>query len=75
MINTSNILWRFWKAAINTAYPAYGAAVGMLIAAAIIYQTAAPYPSPTAVVAQGRAPAKGDMGARPIYCIFGHWLL
>ena len=25
------------------------------------------YPSPTAVVAQGRAPGTGDMGAKPIY--------
>ena len=39
----------------------------MVIAPATIYQTAAPEPTPIAVVAQGRAPATGDMGARPIY--------
>ena len=45
----------------------------MVVAPPTIYQTAAPYTSPIAVVAQGRAPAAGDMGARPIYGILCHW--
>ena len=42
----------------------------MVSATATIYQAAPPYSSPIAVVAQGRAPTKGDMGATPIYGIF-----
>ena len=42
MINTSNILSILWKAAMNAAYPTYGAAVAMIIAPATTYQTAAP---------------------------------
>ena len=79
MINTSNILFIIELllsiAAPIAAYPRYGAAVDIAIAPAIKYQTAAPYPSPIAVVAQGRAPAAGDMGARPIYGIFCHWCI
>ena len=52
------------------------AAVATTIATATTYQTAAPYAPPIlAVVAQGRAPAEGDMGARPIYSILCHWCL
>ena len=73
IIVTSNILCMLWKAATNAAYPTYGAAVVIVMAPATTYQTAAPYPSPIAVVAQGRAPAKGDMGSRPIYGILWYW--
>ena len=62
-----------WTAAPIAAYSTYGAAVDITIAAATTYQTAAPYASPPiALVAQGRAPAAGDMGSRPIYGIFGN---
>ena len=60
-------------AAPIAAYSQYEAAVDIAIAPATEYQTAAPYTAPIAVVAQGRAPAAGDMGARPIYGIFCHW--
>ena len=60
------------KIRIIAVHTTYGAAVAMVIAPATIYQAAAPYPSPIAVVAQGRAPAKGDMGARPIYGKYGN---
>ena len=67
--DTSNILCILSKAAPNAASPIYGAAVVMATTTAIATELAAPYISPIAVVAQGRAPAKGDMGARPIYGI------
>ena len=57
-------------------YQTYGAAVATTIATATTYETAAPYAPPLiAVVAQERAPAEGDMGARPIYGILCHWCL
>ena len=61
-------------AALLAAYPIYGAAVDIVVAPATTYQAAA-YCSPIAVVAQGRAPDAGDMGARPIYSILCHWCL
>ena len=60
-------------AALIAAYQIYGAAVDIAVAPATTYQTAAAYSSPIAVVAQGRAPNEGDMGARPIYSILCHW--
>ena len=50
----------------KAARPIYGAAVAISIFPSIATATAASYPYPTAVVAQGRAPATGDMGARPL---------
>ena len=61
--------------ALIAAYQIYGAAVDIAVAPATTYQTAAPYNSPIAVVAQGRAPAAGDMGATPIYGISCHWCI
>ena len=58
------------RAAANTASSIYSAAA-ISIAPAITTQAAVP--SPIAVVAQGRAPAKEDMGATPIYGILCHW--
>ena len=69
MRNTGNIYVILSRAAINAASPIYGAAVVMATTTAIATELAAPYISPITVVAQGRAPAKGDMGARPIYGI------
>ena len=66
--STSNILSNnIAKAVSNAVSLIYGAAArGIIVTVAA--QTAAAYSS-MAVVAQGRAPSKGDMGARPIYGI------
>ena len=61
---------------LHTNIIIYGAAVAITVASAeatATTQVAAPYPLPIAVVAQRRAPAIGDMGARPIFGIFCHW--
>ena len=66
--------------ATKAATPIYSSAVAVPIAAATATTTAQPTTAPTtappslfAVVAQGRAPVKGDMGARPIYGNYGNW--
>ena len=62
------------QAATKAARPINGRAVAVSIAAATATTTtatAAPYSPSFAVVAQGRAPIKGDMGARPIFGNYG----
>ena len=57
-------------AAINAVRPIYGYVVAVSIGAVTATTattTAALYLLSFAVVAQGRAPIKGDMGARPIF--------
>ena len=57
-------------ASINSAKPIYGCAVVVSISTAVATTRATTtrlYSPSFAVVAQGRAPIKGDMGARPIY--------
>ena len=79
MYHTSSILYNIIGSATKAATPIYGTAVAVAIAAAPATATATTTtepttaPSPFAVVAQSRAPAKGDMGARPICGIFYHW--
>ena len=68
------------KAATKAARAIYGTAVAATIAAAATTTTeptTAPTtaPSPFAVVAQGRAPIKGDMGATPIFGKRGIWCI
>ena len=81
MYHTSNISYAIIGAATKAAKPIYGTAVAAAIAAApattTTATTAAPTaaPSPFAVVAQGRAPFKGDMGARPIFGKYGNWYM
>ena len=81
MYHTSNILYDIIGAATKAATPIYGTAVAAPIAApatTTAQPTAAPTteaPSPFAVVAQGRAPVKGDMGARPIFGTYGNWYM
>ena len=65
-------------AATNAAISKYGDAVAVSKAAATATTTpttTAPIVAPFAVVAQRRAPTAGDMGARPIYGIFGNWCI
>ena len=54
------------KATPSAASTIYSVVVAMATTTATATQTA-PQSAPIAVVAQRRAPAKGDMGARPIY--------
>ena len=80
MYHTSNISYNIWGAATKAATPIYGTAVAAAIAAAPATTTTtttepATAPTPFAVVAQSRAPAKGDMGARPIFGKFGNWYM
>ena len=53
----------------------YGAVVAIWMDPTTATKSAVPHISAIAVVAQGRAPAKGALGARPIYGIFCHWCL
>ena len=61
-------------AATSTASPIYGAVVAISIAPTTAAKPARNIP-PIAVVAQRRAPATGDIGARPILGIYFHWCL
>ena len=65
-------------AATKAAISICGDAVAVSTAAATAtttQPTTAPIQVPFAVVAQGRAPIIGDMGARPIIGIFGNWCI
>ena len=81
MYHTSNISYDIIGAAAKAATPIYGTAVAVPIAAPATTKattTTAPItepPLPFAVVAQGRAPVKGDMGARPIFGTYGNWYM
>ena len=81
MYHTSNISYDIIGTATKAATSIYGTAVAAPIAAPATATTepaAAPTtkpPLPFAVVAQGRAPVKGDMGARPIFGTYGNWYM
>ena len=81
MYHTSNISYDIIGAATRAATPIYCTAVAVPIAApatTTAQPTAAPItepPLPFAVVAQGRAPVTGDMGARPIFGTYGNWYM
>ena len=81
MYHTSNIWYAIIGTAAKAATPIYGTAVAVPIAAPATTKattTTAPItepPLPFAVVAQGRAPVKGDMGARPIFGTYGNWYM
>ena len=81
MYRTSNISYDIIGAAAKATTPTYGTAVAVPRAApatTTAQRTAAPTtepPSPFAVVAQGRAPVKGDMGAIPIFGTYGNWYM
>ena len=82
MYHTSNISYAIIGADTKTATPIYGSAVAVPIAAAPATSTTATTTAPTteptslfAVVAQGRAPVKGDMGAIPIFGNYGNWYI
>ena len=65
-------------AATKAAISICNAAVAVSTAAATTTTTpttTAPIVAPFAVVAQRRATTAGDMGARPIYGIFGNWCI
>ena len=80
MYHTSNIWYAIIETAAKAATPISGTAVAVPIAAAPT-TTAATRAAPTAqlspfaVVAQGRAPVEGDMGAIPIFGKFGNWYM
>ena len=70
-----------FSTATRAATAIYGDTVAVSMAAAAttteptIVPTTAHIEEPFAVVAQGRAPIIGDMGARPIIGIFGNWCI
>ena len=81
MYHTSNIWYAIIGAAAKAATAIYGTAVAVPIATAPATTTTTTIVAPTAplspfaVVAQGRAPVKGDMGAIPIIGNYGIWCM